>query len=134
MSETTNYGLYLTDDNTTKFLEWRTKMNGVSDSNMVKIDTALAQKAEASKVINAVLSASHWDGDTAPFTQTIQIEGLTAEQNGVIDVAHGITDEQLQAACDAKLRASGQADGSLTILAKGEKPACDIPVAVILLG
>lgn len=134
MSETTNYGLYLTDDNSTKFLEWRTKMNGVGDSNMVKIDTALAQKAEASKVINAVLSASRWTGAAAPFTQTIQIEGLTAEQNGVIDVAHNITDEQLQAACDAKLRASEQADGSLTILAKGAKPACDIPVAVILLG
>lgn len=41
MSETSNYKLYITDDNTERFLDWRNKMNGVSDSNMTKIDTIL---------------------------------------------------------------------------------------------
>ena len=40
---TTNYNLYLEDDSTTRFLDWRQKMNGSGDSNMVKIDTALAE-------------------------------------------------------------------------------------------
>ena len=48
MSETTNYGLYVTDDSSDKFLNWRTKMNGTVDSNMVKIDTALGEKANSS--------------------------------------------------------------------------------------
>lgn len=132
--ETTNYGLYLTDDSSTKFLEWRTKMNGAGDSNMVKIDAALAQKADSSKVINAVLSVGKWSGSAAPYTQTLQVQGLTAEQNVVIDVAINITDEQLQAACNAKLRVSKQTDGNLTISAKGIKPSCDIPITVIIIG
>lgn len=109
-------------------------MNGPDNSNMVKIDNILAQKADLSRVINAVLNASGWSGSSAPFTQTLQIDGLTATQNGFIDVAHTITDEQFQAACDAKLRASEQTDGSLTISAKGIKPSCDIPVTVVMIG
>ena len=46
MSETTNYGLYLEDDASAKFQTWRQKMNGSGQSNMVKIDTALGEKAE----------------------------------------------------------------------------------------
>jgi hypothetical protein len=41
MSETEKYGLYLEDDDATRFLDWRKKMNGSDDSNMVKIDAAL---------------------------------------------------------------------------------------------
>ena len=46
MSETTNYGLYLEDDASAKFQTWRQKMNGSGQSNMVKIDTALGEKAD----------------------------------------------------------------------------------------
>lgn len=134
MSKTANYGLYTCDDNTTKFLDWRLKMNGPDDSNMVKIDEILAQKADSSRIINTMLSASGWSGDNAPFTQTLPIEGLTTIQNVAIDVAQNITDIQLQAACDAKITASEQTDGGLTILAKGTKPSCDIPVTVIIIG
>ena len=38
MSETTNYGLYISDDNTERFIDWRGKINGEADSNMTKID------------------------------------------------------------------------------------------------
>ena len=135
MSETANYGLYTTDDDTTRFLEWRKKMSGMSNSNMDKIDSILAQKAELSQVINAVLKADGWSGSNAPFTQTLKVENLTADQNGLIDVAYDdITDEQLQIVCDAKIRVSGQTNGSLTISAYGEKPSCNIPVAIILIG
>lgn len=41
MGETANYKLYVEDDNSTKFIDWRTKMNGSENSNMTKIDEAL---------------------------------------------------------------------------------------------
>lgn len=41
MATTTNYGLYITDDSSTKFIDWRKQMNGIDDSNMTKIDAAL---------------------------------------------------------------------------------------------
>ena len=134
MAETPNYGLYLEDDASTKFKEWREKINGSDNSNMVKIDTALGEKAQKSDQITGVLSASAWSGVDSPFTQTLAVAGLTANQNGTISVAQNATIEQRDAARMAMLAVIGQTDGALTIAADGEMPDIDIPVVVILLG
>lgn len=135
MSDTTaNYGLYITDDSSERFLEWRTKMNGTESSNMVKIDTALGEKANSSVLVSATLLASAWTGIDSPFTQDITVTGLTATQNGTISVAHNATFEQREMAREAMLSVVGQEDGKLTIAADGEMPERDIPVYIILLG
>ena len=134
MSETTNYHLYLTDDDTTKFLEWREAMNGTSDSNMIKIDNALSEKADNSKAISKTHLSSGWVSSGSTFRQDIEIEGLTADQNGIIGVAQNISDEQLEATREAGMYVSQQAAGVLTISLDGEVPSCDIPVLIILLG
>lgn len=135
MSDTTaNYGLYITDDSSERFLEWRTKMNGTENSNMVKIDTALGEKANSSVLVSATLLASAWTGIDSPFTQDITVAGLTATQNGTISVAHNATFEQREMAREAMLSVVGQEDGKLTIAADGEMPDIDIPVYIILLG
>lgn len=135
MSDTTaNYGLYITDDSSERFLEWRTKMNGTENSNMVKIDTALGEKANSSVLVSVTLLASAWTGIDSPFTQDITVTGLTATQNGTISVAHNATFEQREMAREALLSVVGQEDGKLTIAADGEMPDIDIPVYIILLG
>lgn len=135
MSDTTvNYGLYITDDSSERFLEWRTKMNGTENSNMVKIDAALGEKANSSVLVSATLLASAWTGIDSPFTQDITVTGLTATQNGTISVAHNATFEQREMAREAMLSVVGQEDGKLTIAADGEMPDIDIPVYIILLG
>lgn len=135
MSDTTvNYGLYITDDSSERFLEWRTKMNGTESSNMVKIDAALGEKANSSVLVSATLLASAWTGIDSPFTQDITVTGLTATQNGTISVAHNATFEQREMAREAMLSVVGQEDGKLTIAADGEMPDIDIPVYIILLG
>lgn len=134
MSETTNYGLYITSDSSEKFLEWRTKMNGTENSNMVKIDTVLGEKANSSISVSATLLANAWTGVDSPFTQNISVEGLGATQNGTISVAHSATAEQREMAREAMLSVIGQAAGQLTIAADGEMPDIDIPVYIILLG
>ena len=98
MSNTPNYNLYLTDDSSTRFQEWRNQMNGTENSNMVKIDAALGEKANSSVAINTTLLASAWVGVDAPYTQTLTISGLTASQNGTISVAHNATAEQREIA------------------------------------
>ena len=133
MSETTNYHLALTDDDQTKFKEWRESINGNSNSNMEKIDTALGEKANLSVAINAVLLMSAWSDDS-PYVQTISVEGLNADQNGIITIGQNITTEQLEDVVAADMRISDQADGFLTVTAYGDKPTCDIPVTIILLG
>ena len=52
MAKTPNYVLYITDDSSERFIDWREKMNGTEDSNMLIIDEALAQKADKNAVID----------------------------------------------------------------------------------
>ena len=133
MSETTFYHLHLTDDSSEKFQDWRNKMNGPQDSNMVKIDAALGEKANRSTAVHATLRASAWGGTRAPFTQVLDITNLSETQNGIISVSHDATAEQREAARDAMLTVISQASGTLTVAADGEMPDTDIPVYIILL-
>lgn len=134
MSETTNYKLHLTDDSTERFQDWRNAMNGPDNSNMVKIDAAIGEKADRSVSVTATLSAAAWSGVDSPFTQILRVEGLKDSHNGYISVAHEATVEQREIAREAMLSVAGQVDGALTIVADGEMPEQDIPVYIILLG
>lgn len=134
MQQTTNYHLALTDDETMPFLEWRNQIDGTVGSNMIKIDNALAQKADSSKSVNAVLSASEWAGNEAPYTQAVSIPNLSESQNGIISVSQSVTPEQMDAACEARLYITGQSDGEIIVSANGGKPECDIPITLIIIG
>ncbi len=134
MSETTNYGLHLTDNSSERFQDWREKMNGTNGSNMIKIDVALGEKANKSVAITTTLMASAWAGIEAPFTQELSITGLAAEQNGEISIAHNATPLQRDIARSALLAVTGQSEGKLMIVADGELPEQDIPVSIILFG
>lgn len=132
MSETRNYKLYVTDDSSERFLNVRERIYGEADSNMVKIDTILGQKADNSDVVNATLLASGWSGVDAPFTQELSVAGLSATQNGTISVAHSATTEQREVARNAMLSVIGQDSGKLIIAADGELPELDIPVFILI--
>jgi len=135
MSETTkNYGLYLTNDSSERFSDWREQMNGTKDSNMMKIDAALGEKANSSVMVTTALLASAWNGVDAPYTQELAVEGLLKDTNGIINVAHDATVTQREVARAAMLGVSGQEDGKLIVIADGELPETDIPVYIILIG
>lgn len=134
MSETPNYGLYVTDDTTTKFKDWRERMSSESDSNMVKIDAALSKKADQSRSVEITLTADGWTGDTAPFSQQIAVNGLKAGSNGSIAIANSATADQRAAVRKAQLSVMAQVDGSLTLNCDGKKPMVDIPAVVVILG
>lgn len=79
--------------------------------------------------ISATLSASGWSSGK----QTLTVQGVTAESNGMIGVAHSATAAQLEAAKDAELYISAQGANSLTIAAAGTVPTVNIPVVVVLV-
>ena len=126
---TENYNLYVTEStDDPKFRDWREELCGAENSNMLKIDQALAR--QKSSFIDLLLLADGWvDG-----AQTLTVEGLGANQNGSISVARTATTEQREAARNAVLCPTGQTDGALTITADGDVPGIDIPVTLILLG
>lgn len=78
MSRTTNYNLYLCDDDTKTFQEWREEINGESGSNMVLIDAALANKSDKGHTHQAS------EVGAEPFLITVTSVGVntvTADKN-----------------------------------------------------
>ena len=135
MAYTPNIDLYVEDDATTKIQPWREKMNGTgSDSNMVKIDTAIGGKADKPAPVNVTLRANAWTGVDAPYYQTVAVDGLSATQVAEIHLANGATAEQREVAREAMMDVYAQADGSITIVADGEMPEVDLHATVILFG
>ena len=130
-STTPNYSLYVTDDANEKFQDWRRGMCGTTDSNMTKIDAALAGKADKSKPVYVTLTVDGWTG-TGPFTQELAVTGLGADQAGNICVSHSATQEQREVSRNALLGIVGQSTGKLTIVADGDKPAIEIPLMVTI--
>lgn len=134
MGKTTNYGLYVENDAKTKFKDWREKMAGEGiDSNMELIDRILGEKANNNKVYELVLSATEWS-EAYPYTQTVAVEDLMAEDSGVIGLAPGLSTMQSEVAAEALLSIQAQEDGALTIQASGDKPTCNIPIVLIIFG
>ena len=88
---TTNYGLILEDDASTKFKDWREAINGATNSNFIEVDRILAEKGNKSASVECTLVASSWVGVDAPFTQELVVTGLGSVQNGNISVAHSAT-------------------------------------------
>lgn len=135
MGATPNYGLYVTEENDDpSFLAWRKDVCGVSNSNMTKIDSALGTKAQKSSFIDAKLTVSGWSGSSAPFSQVLAISGLHSDSNGSITISSGATEDERAAARSAILSVSQQAEGSITILADGDKPEIELPVTVLIVG
>lgn len=75
MSITENYNLYVEDDATTLFRDWREQIGGSSDSNMTKIDAALTGKADKPVAFSVSLPSSGWSGGA----QTVQDERFIAD-------------------------------------------------------
>ncbi len=95
--------------------------------------TGWNNKASASVQKSGTLTQSGWSAN-APYTQTLNVDTLSATSNGDIAIAHGATAAQRKAARRAMMSVTGQEAGKLTITADGEKPGADIPVVVTIIG
>jgi len=85
----------------------------------------------ASYPVEATLHKEGWSSGM----QTLTIEGVTSETNGIMGVAHDISDAQMEAAKAAEMHVCDQANGTVTVAAFGDTPTTqDIPVVVILMG
>lgn len=84
--------------------------------------------------LSATLSSASWTGTAAPYTYTISNSAITATSTQELSPATDITADQLSALQAANIIDGGQAAGSMTLKAFGEKPSVDIPVRIIVKG
>ena len=90
--------------------------------------------ARTSTTRTATLYASAWTGTEAPYTYALAVAGVTATDAVEVLPGLNITAVKLQIMQEANLQDGGQAAGSITLKAYGEKPVQDLPVRVIVRG
>lgn len=90
--------------------------------------------AAQSRGETVTVAASAWTGDEAPFTATVASTLATAVNNLIVGSGGGMTAEQQEAISAANIICTGQALGSITLTAYGEKPTVDLPVNILLVG
>lgn len=103
------------------------------------INTDAANKAYVDSVatgttLSVTLASASWTGTAAPYTYTISNSAITATSTQEVSPATDITADQLTALQSANIIDGGQAAGSMTLKAFGEKPSVDIPVRIIVKG
>lgn len=100
-------------------------------SKKLATEDDLAAKADKPTTTEATLLASGWTGDSAPYTYTLSVTGVTADSHQEFLPALDITAEQLTALQAANIQDGGQAEGTVTLKAFGTKPTIDLPIRVL---
>lgn len=94
-----------------------------------KVDNLPGVSGEISRSVDVTLTVAGWENNR----QVVEIEGLTANQNGVVGLSQDISTAERETVASAELYICGQADGSFTVAYGGDKPTYDIPITLILL-
>ena len=76
------------------------------------IYNALNQKSDKMKVYTATFPVAGWVGDTAPYTQTVTVEGLSASHNPMADIS--LSDDDTSDTANAKISAFNLIDRLVT--------------------
>ena len=82
------------------------------------------------KIFSTVLVAGNWTGTSAPYTQTIHIEGILETDNPFYGVMYDADQDTRLAQKEAFAMVDDldTADGSVTFTCFEEKPGVDIPI------
>ena len=107
---------------------------GDLQDNVKALKTETEQKAAKTVERTATLTVAGWTGSEAPYTQTVAVAGLAGDAHLIVGLAPSATAEQVEAAASALLLATGQAAGSITVSAYGEKPEAAIPILIMEVG
>lgn len=94
-----------------------------------KLDKLPGIEGKISRAVDITLAVSNWTNNR----QVIAVDGLTADQNGVVGLSQDVSTAERETVASAELYVCGQADGSFTIAYGGDKPTYDIPITLILL-
>ena len=90
--------------------------------------------APISTTTEVTLAAASWSGNSAPYTYTLTVNGVTDISTQEIVFATSINLEQLTAGQNANIQDGGQSANTIVLKAWGEKPTVDLPIRVIMRG
>ena len=76
------------------------------------------------------LVAGTWSGSSAPFTYTVSVQGVTANNNVDVSLSSSATVAQAKMWAKAMVLNATQTTNSITLKAYGKKPTANIPIVV----
>ena len=100
----------------------------------VSVSTVKTLMGIKNSKLNVTCSSSNWSGSAAPYTNTINVTGVTA--SNIVEVGlnnASATDAQVQACMKASIAKITQENGKIKLYAYGTKPTVDIPMTVAIL-
>lgn len=98
-------------------------------------DAALTNLGAAKKsVFTTAVIGTTWTGDAAPYTQTISISGVTADNVVEISLPSTTTSEEVAAYQALNLQDGGQTTDTITLQAFGTVNTVDININVVIRG
>ena len=83
--------------------------------------------------VNASASLNNWSGSSAPYTNSVTINGVTATNIVEVGLSSNANDDQVKACMSASIAKITQASGSITLYAYGTKPTTNIPLSVVII-
>ena len=128
MSETAKYNLYVEDGSSVPFLDWRKKINGTSNSNMVKIDTALAGLDSA--ILDTQTKAQEYAGAAENNAKSYTDKQIAAIPTPNVSVQIDAHDTNTSAHNDIRLLITDLAD-RLNALANSDDTTLDQMAEVV---
>ena len=95
------------------------------------LEIGVAPKSNSQTV---TVTAASWTGEEAPFVATVTTSLAKADNHLIVGAGGAVTAEQQEAMASAMIICTGQANGSITLSAFGDKPTIDLPVNIICVG
>lgn len=120
----------LLDDHTAQAI-----LPGVDDPTVNQALAALHGKGERLRSVTLTLPASGWQGSSAPYTQTVAVEGMTEDWQAGQPAAVPGEDQTLEQkvlirealGCISQIQSG---EGSLTVTCYEEKPEADLTLRI----
>lgn len=105
-----------------------------SSTNPVQNKIAKAYMDSFKATVRTANIGTTWVGDSAPYTQTLNVLGVTADSIVDIFLSSDATATQATAYGKLNLQDGGQANKSITLKAFGTKNTVTIPIKIIIRG
>jgi len=135
LNKTVNYELTKPEENEYYDVEVPNGNMDIIDTKMKEVEDKANAAAAKSTLATAPLPASGWTGTESPYSITVTVAGAKPEPTRIeVQPTTDATAAQWAAWRAALIRGGGQGTDSLTLLADGDKPEIDIPIAVTIRG
>lgn len=85
-------------------------------------------------MITVEVKAENWVGDLAPFSQNINVVGVTQNSINEILPEANVSNSVFTMIKNADIEDGGQADNTITLLAFGTKPISNFNIRIIIRG